>query len=98
MDGVTKVKEKEKDNESGKSHNTPPPPLDPHSNPPPPGDWTPYNNRPEFELADLLFTHQQMSIKGITQETLDPISIENNRIFPGEVNLNLTLVLCTIQK
>ena len=34
----------------------------------------------------------------ITQETLDPISIENNWIFPGEVNLNLTSVLCTIQK
>ena len=33
----------------------------------------------------------------LTQETLDPISIENNRILPGEVNLNLTLVLCTIQ-
>ena len=36
--------------------------------------------------------------KGLTQETLDPISIENNQILPGEVNLNLTLVLCTIQK
>ena len=34
----------------------------------------------------------------VTQETLDPISIENNRILPGEVNLNLTSVLCTIQK
>ena len=34
----------------------------------------------------------------MTQETLDPISIENNRIFPGEVNLNLTLVLCTNTK
>ena len=34
----------------------------------------------------------------VTQETLGPISIENNRILPGEVNLNLTSVLCTIQK
>ena len=44
---------------------TPPPPPDPHSNLSPPGNWTPYNNRTEFELADLLFTHQQMSAKGI---------------------------------
>ena len=43
------------------------PPPDPYSNLPPPGNWMPYNNRSEFELADLLFTHQQMSIKGINE-------------------------------
>ena len=39
-----------------------------------------------------------VSVNLVTQETLDPISIENNQIFPREVNLNLTSVLCTIQK
>ena len=44
---------------------TPPPPPDPETNLPPPDDWTPYNNRIEFELADLLFTKQQMSAKDL---------------------------------
>lgn len=44
---------------------TPPPPSNSESNLPPPGDWTPYNNRAEFESADLLFTFQQMSAPGM---------------------------------
>lgn len=44
---------------------TPPPPPSRESNLPPPGDWTPYNNRAEFESADLLFTFQQMSAAGM---------------------------------
>ncbi|KAN0105619.1 hypothetical protein V8E52_010864, partial [Russula decolorans] len=39
----------------------PPPPSDGDSVLPPQGDWTPYNDRKEFETADLLFTYQQMS-------------------------------------
>ena len=42
--------------------------------------------------------HTRNKYLSFTQETLDPISIENSRILPGEVNLNLTSVLCTIQK
>ena len=43
----------------------PPPPLDSDSKLPPMGDWTPYNDRKEFETMDLLFTYEQMSAKNI---------------------------------
>ena len=45
----------------------PPPPSDGDSALPPQGDWTPYNDRKEFETADLLFTHQQMSASNINK-------------------------------
>ena len=36
--------------------------------------------------------------QSITQETLDPISIENNQILSREGNLNLISILCAVQK
>ncbi|KIK11762.1 hypothetical protein PISMIDRAFT_122128, partial [Pisolithus microcarpus 441] len=33
---------------------------EPHQ-PKPPDDWSPYNSRLEFELADFIYTHNQMS-------------------------------------
>ena len=45
----------------------PPPPPDPDRNLPPPSDWSPYNDWIEFEVADLLFTHQQMSAKSLNK-------------------------------
>ena len=51
-------------------------------------------------LIGTIFRYSLSWIDGpsLAQETLDPISIENNQILPREVNLNLTSVLCTIQK
>ena len=46
---------------------TPPPPLDSDSKLPPMGDWTLYNDQKEFEIADLLFTYEQMSAKYINK-------------------------------
>ena len=34
----------------------------------------------------------------LSQETLDPISIENNQILSREGNLNLISILCAVQK
>ena len=38
------------------------------------------------------------SFQAFTQETLGPISIENNQILSREGNLNLISILCAVQK
>jgi hypothetical protein len=43
---------------------TPPPPRETDNGP---EDWTPYENRPQFELADYIYTKNQMSAGGIDQ-------------------------------
>ena len=55
--------------------NTPPPPPETENDP---DDWTPYRSRAEFELADFLYTREQMSagnideLLGLWEATLAP--------------------------